>query len=210
MRRVVIYVRVSTQEQAAEGYSIGEQLERLRLFCKAHDWTLVDEYVDPGYSGATLQRPAISKLISDIEKETFNTILVYKLDRLSRSQKDTMHLIEDVFMVNNIDFISMNENFDTSTPLGRAMIGILSVFAQLERDQIKERMGMGKEARAKEGKWQGGSTVPVGYEYDIASGQLVINEYEAIQVREVFNMVLAGVPYKTIAETLTGKGYTYN
>lgn len=121
-----------------------------------------------------------------------------------------MHLIEDVFMVNNIDFISMNENFDTSTPLGRAMIGILSVFAQLERDQIKERMGMGKEARAKEGKWQGGSTVPVGYEYDIASGQLVINEYEAIQVREVFNMVLAGVPYKTIAETLTDKGYTYN
>lgn len=69
MRRVVIYVRVSTQEQAAEGYSIGEQLERLRLFCKAHDWTLVDEYVDPGYSGATLQRPAISKLISDIEKK---------------------------------------------------------------------------------------------------------------------------------------------
>lgn len=74
-----------------------------------------------------------------------------------------MHLIEDVFMVNNINFISMNENFDTSTPLGRAMIGILSVFAQLERDQIKERMGMSKEARAKEGKWQGGSTVPVGY-----------------------------------------------
>lgn len=210
MRRVVIYVRVSTQEQATEGYSIGEQLERLRLYCQAHGWILVEEYIDPGYSGANLDRPAISKLISDIGSGTFDTVLVYKLDRLSRSQKDTMHLIEDVFMANNIDFISMSENFDTSTPLGRAMIGILSVFAQLERDQIKERMGMGKEARAKEGKWQGGSTVPVGYEYDIASGQLVINEYEAIQVREVFNMVLAGVPYKTIAETLTGKGYTYN
>ncbi len=210
MRRVVIYVRVSTQEQATEGYSIGEQLERLRLYCQAHGWILVEEYIDPGYSGANLDRPAISKLISDIGSGTFDTVLVYKLDRLSRSQKDTMHLIEDVFMANNIDFISMSENFDTSTPLGRAMIGILSVFAQLERDQIKERMGMGKEARAKEGKWQGGSTVPVGYEYDVSTGELIINEYEAMQVREVFNLVLSGMPYKTIANKLTAKGYTYN
>ena len=210
MRRVVIYVRVSTQEQATEGYSIGEQLERLRLYCQAHGWILVEEYVDPGYSGANLDRPAISKLISDIGSGTFDTVLVYKLDRLSRSQKDTMHLIEDVFMANNIDFISMSENFDTSTPLGRAMIGILSVFAQLERDQIKERMGMGKEARAKEGKWQGGSTVPVGYEYDVSTGELIVNEYEAMQVREIFNLVLSGMPYKTIANKLTAKGYTYN
>ena len=209
MRCVVIYVRVSTREQATEGYSIGEQLERLRLYCQAHGWMLVKEYVDPGYSGANLERPAIQRLITDISSGMFDTVLVYKLDRLSRSQKDTMHLLEDVFMENNINFISMSENFDTGTPFGRAMVGMLSVFAQLERDQIKERMGMGKEARAKEGQWHGGSTVPVGYDYDIPSGELLINEYEAMQIREIFKMVLAGVPYKTIASELNAKGYTY-
>lgn len=210
MKRVVIYVRVSTQEQATEGYSIGEQLTRLRKYCEAHGWILVEEYVDPGYSGTNTQRPALQKLMKDIPLGNFDTVLVYKLDRLSRSQKDTMQLIEDVFLANNLDFISMSENFDTGTPFGRAMIGILSVFAQLERDQIKERMGMGKEARAKEGKWSGGSTVPVGYRYSVPDDMLYIDEYEAMQVREAFELFLQGIPFKTISDTFTKKGYTYN
>ena len=208
MKRVAIYVRVSTQEQA-NGYSIGEQLERLRMYCNARGWILVETYVDPGFSGANTERPALQNLLNDVSQGKFDTVLVYKLDRLSRSQKDTMMLIEDVFIANNIDFISMNENFDTSTPFGRAMIGILSVFAQLERDQIKERMGMGKEARAKEGKWCGGSSVPVGYVYNEIDGMLHINEYEAMQVRETFDLFLRGVPFKTIADSFNQKGYTY-
>ncbi len=154
MKKVAIYVRVSTQEQASEGYSISEQKERLQKYCEAHGWTLVDTYVDPGFSGTTTNRPALQKLLSDISHCFFDTVLVYKLDRLSRSQKDTMQLIENVFLKNNIDFISMNENFDTGTPFGRAMIGILSVFAQLERDQIKERLTMGRIGRAKTGHWK--------------------------------------------------------
>lgn len=209
MKRVVIYVRVSTQEQATEGYSIGEQLNRLKKYCEAHGWILVEEYVDPGYSGTNTDRPALQKLIHDIPLGNFDTVLVYKLDRLSRSQKDTMQLIEDVFLANNIDFISMSENFDTGTPFGRAMIGILSVFAQLERDQIRERMGMGKEARAKEGKWSGGSSVPVGYRYSVADNMLYVDEYEAMQVQEAFTLFLQGVPYKTIAESFAKKGYSY-
>ena len=209
MKRVAIYVRVSTQEQANEGHSIGEQLERLRMYCNARGWILVETYVDPGFSGANTERPALQNLLNDVSQGKFDTVLVYKLDRLSRSQKDTMMLIEDVFIANNIDFISMNENFDTSTPFGRAMIGILSVFAQLERDQIKERMGMGKEARAKEGKWCGGSSVPVGYVYNETDGMLHIEEYEAMQVRETFDLFLRGVPFKTIADSFNQKGYTY-
>lgn len=191
MKRVVIYVRVSTQEQANEGYSIGEQLERLRKYCEAHGWILVEEYVDPGYSGTNTNRPALQKLLRDIPFGGFDTVLVYKLDRLSRSQKDTMQLIEDVFMAHNIDFISMNENFDTSTPFGRAMIGILSVFAQLERDQIKERLAMGRIGRAKTGKWNGGQKPPVGYDYK--DGQLTIIEYEAMQIRLVFDLFINGL-----------------
>lgn len=207
-KHVVIYIRVSTQEQANEGYSIGEQQIRLKKYCEAHDWILEEVYIDPGYSGANTDRPALQKLLRDIPSGRFDTVLVYKLDRLSRSQKDTMLLIEDQFLAHGIDFISMSENFDTGTPFGRAMIGLLSVFAQLERDQIHERMGMGKEARAKEGKWAGGSTVPVGYTY--TDNMLCVNDYEAMQVREVFELFLKGVPYNTIAKHLNEKGYTYS
>lgn len=209
MKRVAIYVRVSTQEQATEGYSIQEQTERLTKYCEAHGWTVSKVYTDPGYSGSNMNRPALQALFKDAEKKYFDLVLVYKLDRLSRSQKDTLFIIEDVFLKKNIEFISMNENFDTSTPFGRAMIGILSVFAQLEREQIKERMGMGKEARAKEGKWGGGSTVPVGYRYNSADDMLYIDDYEAMQVREAYDLFLQGLPYKTISDQFTQKGYTY-
>ena len=190
MKRVAIYVRVSTQEQT-QGHSIPEQLSRLKMYCEAHGWVLAEEYVDPGFSGANTNRPALQKLLRDIVNGGFDTVLVYKLDRLSRSQKDTMQLIEDVFIAHNIDFISMSENFDTSTPFGRAMIGILSVFAQLERDQIKERLMMGRVGRAKTGKWNGGNKPPVGYDYK--DDQLSVIEYEAMQVRLIFDLFINGL-----------------
>ena len=202
---VAIYVRVSTQEQAQEGYSIGEQTERLRKYCEIKDWSVFRVYTDAGYSGSSTDRPGLQQLIKDIEK--FNAVLVYKLDRLSRSQLDTLYLIERVFLANNVDFISLSENFDTSTPFGRAMIGILAVFAQLEREQIRERMQMGKEARAKEGKFMGSWNVPVGYDY--SDGQLTVNEYEAFQVREVFRLYLQGTGVKTIQKMFLQSGYSH-
>lgn len=197
MKTVALYTRVSTQEQSAEGYSLGEQEERLRLYAKAHDWTVVAVYTDPGYSGAKLERPSIQKLIRDCEKKSFDAVLIYKLDRLSRSQKDTLYLIEDVFNKNEIGLVSMRENFDTQTPFGKAMIGILSVFAQLERDQITERMNMGRLGRAKAGYYSGGSCPPIGYTYTRADGDdkhtLQIDEYEAMQVRKVFDLFNNGL-----------------
>lgn len=188
--RTALYIRVSTQEQAEEGYSIGEQTDRMKKYCEAKDWTVVSIYTDPGFSGSNMKRPALSQMIDAIMNNQIDMVLVYKLDRLSRSQKDTLYLIEDVFLKNNIDFVSMNENFDTSTPFGRAMIGILSVFAQLEREQIKERMAMGHVGRAKEGYWHGGSNSPIGYNF--VDGELLINDYEALQVREVFDLFVKG------------------
>ena len=102
--RVGLYTRVSTQEQAQEGYSIDAQLERLTAYCKAKDWHIVHTYTDAGFSGSNLNRPAMQQLINDIDSDTFDTVLVYKLDRISRSQKDTLFLIEDVFLKNNIFF----------------------------------------------------------------------------------------------------------
>jgi site-specific DNA recombinase len=146
----------------------------------------------------------MQKLIADIGK--LDLVLVYKLDRLSRSQKDTLHLIEDVFLKNNVDFVSMNESFDTSTPFGRAMIGILSVFAQLERETIKERSLMGRTERAKEGLFHGGHA-PIGYDY--TDGQLVINEYEAMQVREVYRLHLEGKSTEAITKHMAAYRHKY-
>lgn len=192
---VALYVRVSSQEQAESGYSVGEQEERLKSYCSAVSWDIFKVYVDPGFTGSNTNRPGLQELLRDAAAHRFNKVVVYKLDRLSRSQKDTLELIEDRFLKNDIDFISISENFDTSTPFGRAMIGILAVFAQLEREQIKERMQMGKVARAKEGKWSGGSCKPIGYDY--IDGELVVNPYEKIQVQRIFDLAKSGKsPYQ--------------
>ena len=130
------YVRVSTDNQL-ENYSIDEKAESIRAYCKAKGWTLLKIYTDGGYSGGNINRPALQQMLEDIRGQTVGAVVVYKLDRLSRSQKDTLTLIEDHLLANHTDFVSINENFDTSTPLGRAMIGILSVFAQLEKDALQ-------------------------------------------------------------------------
>lgn len=187
--RVGCYVRVSTENQI-ENYSIDEQVERLKAYCLAKDWSIYKFYTDGGYSGGNTHRPALEQMLQDIHNGKLEMVVVYKLDRLSRSQKDTLLLIEDEFLSNNVDFVSMSENFDTSTPFGRAMIGILSVFAQLEKDQITERFTMGRIGRSKAGYYHGGSTAPTGYNY--TDGLLVVDEIKAVQVREVFSRFLNG------------------
>ena len=205
-KRVYVYCRVSSAEQV-NGYSLGEQEDRVRKYCDSLGWTVIDVFVDGGYSGASTNRPALSEMIEKIKEGKVDCVVVYKLDRLSRSQKDTLALIEDVFLANHTDFVSITENFDTSTPFGKAMIGILSVFAQLERETIKERMSIGREARAKEGKWNGGGYVPFGYEY--IDGQLIVNDFEALQVREVFDRFNSGDSLNQIMKDFDSIGYSH-
>ena len=125
-KRVALYVRVSTDAQS----------EKLIAFCQMKGLKDYELFVDGCYSGSNLNRPGIQKLITEINNKNISHVVVFKLDRLSRSQKDTLNLIEDVFLPNETDFVSIHENFDTSSPYGRAMIGIISAFAQLERENI--------------------------------------------------------------------------
>lgn len=207
-KNVALYVRVSSERQANEAhYSIPEQIDRLKSYCKAKEWNVYKIYTDGGQSGAYLDRPALNELVKDAELKKYNMVLVYKLDRLSRRQKDTLHLIEDVFIENDIDFTSVVENLDTSTPTGRAFIGLLSVFAQLEREQIQERMKMGKAGRAKKGKYHAGGTIPIGYNYE--NGNLIINEYEAMQVRLVFDLRARGYDIRAIERYMQEHGYKH-
>ena len=193
MNKVALYVRVSTTSQLEEGYSIEEQKAKLESYCDIKDWHIYKVYTDGGFSGSTTERPALEQLIKDAQSKLFDTVLVYKLDRLSRSQKDTLYLIEDIFLKNNIEFVSLLENFDTSTPFGRAVIGLLSVFAQLEREQIKERMQLGKLGRAKAGKSMMWAKTSYGYDYNKDTGSMTVNEYEALAVKEIFTSYLAGM-----------------
>ena len=203
---VGIYPRVSGHEQE-DNYSIPEQIDRMKKYCEAKGWIVYKIYTDSGYTGSNMDRPGLQDMIRDVKAGKLDMVLVYKLDRLSRSQKDTLYLIEDVFDKHDVGFASMTENFDTSTPFGKAILGVLAVFAQLEREKIKERTMMGKDSRAQEGKWHGGSTVPIGYDY--VDDHLVINEYEAMQLREIADLFLNGTPLRTIERIITEKGYRH-
>lgn len=199
--KVALYIRVSTDAQREEGYSIEAQKEALTGYCMARSFKNYEFYIDGGYSGSNLNRPEITRLISDAKNHKIKKCIVYKLDRLSRSQKDTLYLIEDIFNPNGVDFISINETMDTSTPLGRLMLGILSAFAQLERENIKERTRMGMLERIKEGYWMGGGRVPFGYDYDKDKGILVPNK-DAKTVRKIYELYIDGKSAQTIADML--------
>lgn len=194
-----IYVRVSTDSQI-EGYSIEAQIELVSAYLKSRECTDYKVYTDPGFSGKDLNRPAIKQLISDIIEGKIETVLVFKLDRLSRSQKDTLYMIEEVFNKYDVGFISIRESFDTTTPFGKAMIGILSVFAQLERETILERTRIGLKKRAEDGYWKGGGRVPYAYDYDKNKGMLVINPERKIIFDLLKSLRLGGASYPQMAE----------
>ncbi|MCL2695965.1 MAG: recombinase family protein [Clostridiales bacterium] len=197
--RAGCYVRVSTENQI-ENYSIDEQTVRLQAYCAAKDWHVQKIYTDGGYSGGHTDRPALRQMLDDIRSRALDVIVVYKLDRLSRSQKDTLTLIEDEILRYGLEFVSVSENFDTGSPFGRAMIGILSVFAQLEKDQIAERFTMGRVARCKSGRFHGGAMIPTGYLY--TEGELIVDEHKAAQVREVYKRFLSGQSTHAIARQM--------
>lgn len=199
---LALYRRVSTDKQADEGYSLDVQQERLRGYSQTFSNVReVRDYMDDGYSGSSLDRPGIRRLIQDIQAGEITHVVVVKLDRLSRSQKDTLHLIEDVMIPANVAFISIMESFNTDTAFGRAMVGILSVFAQLERENIFERTRGGMQKRVEKGYWPGGGRTPYGYDYDPTQGVLVPNE-QAELVRCIYDRYLAGDSMQAIADQL--------
>lgn len=204
-KKTALYVRVSTDAQYEEGYSVEVQCRKLTKWCELHDIDFFEHYVDGGFSGSNIERPEMKRLIEDIKCKKIERVVVYKLDRLSRSQKDTIFLLEDVFEPYNVGFISLNESFDTTTPYGKAMIGILSVFAQLERENIRERTRMGMNERVRQGLWPGGGRVPFGYDYNRKKGILEPNG-DAETVKQIFNLYCEGYSSTRLADMFGFKG----
>jgi site-specific DNA recombinase len=201
------YIRVSTDEQAESGYSIQLQRDRIAAQIAAKGWNLYKVYEDGGQSGGKLDRPALSAMLADIEAGHIQAVVVYKLDRLSRKQRDTMYLIEDVFLRRSVELVSISESLDTSSPTGRAMIGMLSVFAQLERDTITERMSGGRKQKAKGGGYAGGGAA-IGYRAERGKKELQIDDVEAATVRRVFGLYAERYNLQQIADQLNAEGRT--
>jgi site-specific DNA recombinase len=185
--RCAVYTRKSSEEGLEQEFnSLDAQREACEAYIasqKAEGWVLVpDRYDDGGISGATLERPALKRLLADIEAHRVDVVVVYKIDRLSRALTDFSKLVE-VFDRNNVTFVSITQSFNTTTSMGRLTLNILLSFAQFEREVIGERIRDKVAASRKKGMWMGGF-VPLGY--DVMDRKLVVNKSEAATVRMIF------------------------
>ncbi|RLF51887.1 MAG: recombinase family protein [Thermoplasmata archaeon] len=195
--RAAIYTRVSTEDQAKEGFSLDAQLDKLRSYCKARDWIIAGEYVDDGYSGRNVKRPAYTRMMQEMDK--WDTILVIKMDRIHRNSKNFMLMMEDL-KKHGKEFVSMTESLDTSTAMGRFVMDIIQRIAQLESEQIGERVYIGMEQKARTNGGVLGFNIPYGYDY--IDGKLVINEDEARIVKEIYSWYSDGKSMGEIAKML--------
>ncbi|MCX7362611.1 MAG: recombinase family protein [Alphaproteobacteria bacterium] len=204
--RCAIYTRKSSEEGLDMEFN---SLDAQRDACEAYiisqrseGWVeLATRYDDGGVSGGTLERPALKRLLADIEEDRVDVVVVYKIDRLSRALMDFAKLVE-VFDRNNVTFVSVTQSFNTTTSMGRLTLNILLSFAQFEREVIGERIRDKFAASRKRGMWMGG-VVPLGYE--VQDRKLVINEPEAANVRMIFERFLKVGSATTLARALSAE-----
>lgn len=197
--RAIGYVRVSTEEQAREGISIEAQEERIRALATAKGWDLAEIIRDPGYSGKNLSRPGMKRLIDSCRRGTANVVIVYKVDRLTRRQKDLWYLLEDVFYKNQVGFVSVTEAFDSTTAAGTAFLGMIGVFAQLERDLVSERTREALIHKKTKGEWVGRQ--PTGFRMD-EGGRLEADPDSLKMIARAKRLRREGASYGDISRAL--------
>mgnify|MGYP001572944372 FL=1 len=162
--KIAIYIRVSTEDQAKEGYSLEVQREYLESFAKREGLEIFKIYQDDGISGYSTERPALKELLKDAKDRKFDLVLVYKIDRFSRNLKDLLNLVDELSTY-GVGFKSATEPFDTTTSAGKLMFQQLGSFAEFERNRIAERVFPGMIKGVQRGNWQGARYAPYGYTY---------------------------------------------
>lgn len=203
--RAVIYARVSSEDQV-KGYSLPSQEEECLKLIQSKGYSYVDSYVDDGYSAKNTKRPALQRLLSDAEKNIFDVIVIWKLDRLSRNTIDGLTLVSNVFNQNKIGVISCTDNIDTSTAAGYTMLTILFAFAEYERNQMKERISMGYAKKARSTNLRVTNAEILGY--DIVDGKIVVNKNESEIVKRIFHLYVYELyGFFKISNTLNAEGY---
>lgn len=202
--KAAIYIRVSTLDQAQEGYSLDAQESVLRKWCADHKYIVYDLYADRGVSGKDIDhRPDMRRLMQDAENNCFNIVIFWALSRFTRSVQDLYSAMEK-FQKWNVSMVSYTESFDTSTVMGRAMIGIVGVFAQLERELTGERVKAALLARAKKGKRT--CSEVVGYDLN-GKDSFRVNEKEAEYVKFLFIKYLERKNLLEVARMAREAGY---
>ena len=209
--RCAIYTRKSTEEGLDQDFnSLQAQREAAESYIQSQKQLglalLSDHYDDGGFSGSNLDRPALQRLLEDIEARRVDCVVVYKVDRLSRSLLDFARLV-DRFDQRSVSFVSVTQQFNTTTSLGRLTLNILLSFAQFEREIISERTRDKMSAARRKGKWVGGTPV-LGYDIDTSGGRLVINEKEARRVREIFDLYAKHRSLAEVAVELARRRWT--
>jgi len=209
--RCAIYTRKSTEEGLEQEFnSLDARRESAEAYIasqKSEGWVaLPDRYDDGGYTGGNMERPALQRLLADIEAGRVDCVVVYKVDRLSRSLLDFARMME-TFEKHRVSFFSVTQQFNTTTSMGRLMLNVLLSFAQFEREIISERTRDKIVAARRKGKWSGGMPM-LGYDVDRTCTRLLVNEPEAARVREIFELYLDRQSLITASAELNARGWT--
>jgi site-specific DNA recombinase len=209
--RCAIYTRKSSEEGLDQDFS---SLDAQREACQAYvasqreeGWRVLPEaYDDGGFTGANMDRPALQRLLTAVEEGRIDCVVVYKADRLGRSIRDVLSMLE-VFEKHGTSFVSITQQFNTTTSAGRMMLNMLLTFAQFEREMIAERTRDKMSAARRKGKWTGGNPV-LGYDCSPQGGALVINEEEAARVREIYRLYLEFGSLIPLVAGMDSRGWT--
>jgi len=195
--KVALYTRVSTEDQVREGFSLEVQRTYLLQYAQNFGWEVFcsmsgrDVYMDDGYSGGNMDRPALQRLLFDARNKQFDLVLVYKQDRLSRRLKDLLGLLEEIDSL-GIGYKSATEPFDTTSSAGKMAIQMLGSCAEFERNRLVERVFPGMVVGVKRGHWQGARYAPYGYRYNKEIKKLEVYPEEAKIVKDIFDQYLNG------------------
>jgi site-specific DNA recombinase len=206
-----IYTRKSTEEGLEQEFNtLDAQRESAEAYIRSqqheHWQCLPDHYDDGGFTGGNMDRPALARLMKDIEAGTVNCVVVYKVDRLSRSLLDFAKILE-IFERHEVAFVSVTQQFNTTTSMGRLMLNVLLSFAQFEREIISERTRDKIAATRRKGKWTGGMPL-LGYDVDPKGSKLVVNKEEAARVRAIFELYLQHQSLLPVVGELDNRGWT--
>jgi site-specific DNA recombinase len=199
---VGLYIRVSTEEQVREGFSISAQREKLKAFCAVQDWADYKFYVDEGISAKDTNRPQLQLMLDHIKQGMINTVLVYRLDRLTRSVLDLYKLLE-VFEKHKCSFRSATETYDTGSAMGRMFITLVAAMAQWERENLGERVRMGQIEKARQGKYS--AKAPFGFD-KTKDDILIVNEDEKEVILDMIDKVKEGYSIRQLANYLDNSG----
>src|SRR5438552_141561 len=207
--RCAIYTRTSSEEGLSQEFnSLDAQRECGEAYIRSQrqaGWTLLPtRYDDGGFTGANLQRPALERLLADMRARAIDCVVLYKVDRLSRSLFDFARLMR-MFEEEGVSFVSVTQQFNSSTPMGRLTLHVLLSFAQFEREVVSERTRDKKGAARRKGKWMGGTPL-LGYEVD-GQSRLQVNEAEAAQVREIYALFVSNGSLEETLEEIARRGW---